>query len=132
MKKNSISLFTDLFDDNFSLFQIKNDLANLKTNIKETDKQYIFEINVAGIKKENIDININEGYLIVSVKDQQEENEKTDNYIRKEIVYKNSKRKYYIGEIKEDNIQASMDNGILTINISKESNNDLKKSIEIK
>jgi HSP20 family protein len=133
MKKNSISLFTDLFDDSFSLFQVKNDLVNLKTNIKETKNDYEFYINVAGIKKENIDIKVNEGYLVVSVKEETvKEDVNEENYIRKEMVYKDAKRKYYIGNIKEEKINATLENGILKIVVPKDNQEYEKKSIEIK
>ena len=38
MKKSNISLLNDLFDDNFSIFQLKNDFYSLRTNIKELEK----------------------------------------------------------------------------------------------
>lgn len=133
MKKNSISLFNDLFDDNFPFFQIKNDLFNLRTNIKELEKTYLFEINVAGLKKENIDIEIEEGYLVVSAKESEENtNEQQGTYLRKEIVYKSCKRKYYIGNIKQDQIHATLNDGILYITVPKEETNEKENKIEIK
>lgn len=130
MKKNSISIFNDFFDDNFSLFQIKNDLFSLRTNIKELNDMYVFDINVAGIKKENINIEVDDGYLVVNVKEEKEAESDNINYIRKEMVYKQCKRKYYIGNIKENQIKASLNEGILTIIIPKEKENS-KKNIEI-
>lgn len=132
MKKNTISLFNDLFDDNFSIFQLKNDFYNLRTNIKELEKEYIFDINVAGVNKENISINVEEDYLIVSITEQKEQEDNSDIYLRKEMSYKNSKRKYYVGNIKEEDIEASLNNGILTITVPKETNEPKKKNIEIK
>lgn len=131
MKKNSISFINDLFDDNFSIFQLKNDFYNLRTNIKELEKEYIFEINVAGINKENINIDIEDEYLIVSITENKEEKEDAI-YLRKEINYRNTKRKYYIGNVKEDSVRAELKNGILIISVSKDNNNYKKKNIEIK
>ena len=132
MKKNTISLFNDLFDDNFSIFQLKNDFYNLRTNIKELEKEYIFEINVAGVDKENINISIEEEYLIVSITEKEQQENNNDIYLRKEMSYKNTKRKYYVGNIKEEDIKASLNNGILTITVPKETNEPKKKNIEIK
>jgi len=132
MKKNSISLFNDLFDDNFSIFQLKNDFYNLRTNIKELENEYIFEINVAGVDKENINISIEEEYLIVSITEKEQQENNNDIYLRKEMSYKNTKRKYYVGNIKEENIKAALNNGILTITVPKENNEPKKKNIEIK
>ena len=132
MKKNSISFINDLFDDNFSIFQLKNDFYNLRTNIKELEKEYIFEINVAGIEKENINIDIEDEYLIVSVSETKQEEKEDAIYLRKEINYKNTKRKYYVGNVKEDSIRAELKNGILIITVLKENNEPKKKNIEIK
>lgn len=130
MKRNSISIFNDLLDDNFPFFQIKNDLFNLRTNIKELEKIYLFEINVAGLSKDDINIDIEDGYLIVTV-DEKKVNEEEKYYLRKEIVYKNCKRKYYIGNIKQDQINAKLNEGILTIEVPKEDVSKINK-IEIK
>lgn len=131
MKKNTLNLFTDIFDENFSLFQIKNDFQTLKTNIKELEKTYLFEINVAGIKKENINIDIEEGYLVVSVKEDEKQVNEDNNYIRREMSFRQCKRKYYVGEIKEDQIKASLNDGILFISIPKEEDINDKKTIII-
>lgn len=132
MKKNSLSLFNDLFDENFSFFQIKNDLFNLRTNIKEMEKGYLFEIDVAGVNRENINIDIEDNYLIVSVNENTNSANENNNYLRKEIVYKSCKRKYYIGNIKEDQIHATLKDGILFINVPKEELNQKTSKIEIK
>lgn len=130
MKKNSISIFNDLLDDNFPFFQIKNDLFNLRTNIKELEKEYLFEINVAGLTKDNINIDIEDGYLVV-IADEKKETEEENIYLRKEIVYKSCKRKYYIGNVKQDQIKATLNEGILTIVVPKEDVSKTNK-IEIK
>ncbi len=132
MKKNNINIFNDLFDDNFSIFQLKNDFYNLRTNIKELEKEYIFEINVDGINKENINIGIEEEYLIVSIIENKLEEKEDEKYLRKEINYRNTKRKYYVGNVKEESISAELKNGILVITIPKEHNEPKKKNIEIK
>mgnify|MGYP003293070464 CR=1 FL=1 len=130
MKRNSISIFNDLLDDNFPFFQIKNDLFNLRTNIKELEKDYLFEINVAGLTKDNINIDIEDGYLVVTA-DEKKETEEENIYLRKEIVYKSCKRKYYIGNVKQEQIKATLNNGILSISVPKEDTNKNSK-IEIK
>ena len=91
----------------------------------------VFEINVAGIKKENIEINVEDGYLIVNINHKDEFDKKEYNYLRKEMSYKTCRRKYYVGEIKEDQIKASLNDGILFISIPKEEDKNDKKTIII-
>jgi len=132
MKKNSISIFNDLLDDNFPFFQIKNDFFNLRTNIKELENEYLFEINVAGLTKENINIDVEDGYLVISANENNENENKENNYLRKEIVYKSCKRKYYIGNVKQEQIQATLKEGLLKITVPKEEINNKTNKIEIK
>lgn len=131
MKKNGFNIINDLFDENFSFLQIKNDIFNLRTNIKELETKYIFEIDVAGLTKEQIDINVEEGYLCVEINERKENEESQYTYLRKEIVYKNTKRKYYIGNIKENQINAKLNNGLLEIEIPKENEKESNSKIVI-
>ena len=132
MKKNSLSLFNDLFDEYFSFFQIKNDIFNLRTNIKEQEQSYLFEVNVAGVSKEDIDISVEDNYLIVTVNENNKHEHNTTNYLRKDIVYKSIKRKYYIGNIKENQINATLKDGLLLITDPKEDTTTKSNKIEIK
>ena len=91
----------------------------------------MFEINVAGIKKENINIDIEEGYLVVSVKEDEKQVNEDNNYIRREMSFRQCKRKYYVGEVTENQIKASLNDGILFISIPKEEDINNKKTIII-
>ena len=61
-----------------------------------------------------------------------EEVMENDNYLKKEICYGEYSRKFYVGSIDENLIEANYNNGILMINIPKGSKIDNKKNIEIK
>ena len=128
MKKN---LFSDLFDENFPFLNIKNNPTHLRTNIYELDEEYIFSIDVAGIKKENIDIAIEAGYLIVTINQNDElDNETNKKFVRRELLFNNVKRSFYVGDVKEENIKAALNYGLLVINVPKP-NQEIKKSIKI-
>ena len=119
MKKN---LLSTLFDD-LSLFTIKES-SKLKTDIKEFADHYIFEIDVAGHDKKDIDIRIEDNYMTVEVKTTSsfEENNESENfnYIRKERFLGSTSRTYYVGEVIEKDIKASFNNGLLIVNVPKE------------
>lgn len=127
MKKN---ILNDLFDDNFPFFNLKNNPTHLRTNIYELDNEYIFSIDVAGIKKENIDISVEDGYLIVSINQNDEIDDSNKKYIRRELVFNNMRRSFYVGDIKEENIKANLNYGLLVINVPK-INTEIKKTIII-
>ena len=92
----------------------------------------MFEVNVAGVSKEDIDISVEDNYLIVTVNENNKKEDNTSNYLRKEIVYKSSKRKYYIGNIKENQINATLKDGLLLITVPKEDTTTKSNKIEIK
>jgi HSP20 family molecular chaperone IbpA len=119
MKKN---LLSTMFDD-LSLFTIKES-TKLKTDIKEYNDHYLFEIDVAGHDKNDIDIRIEDNYMTVEVKNTssfEETSEKENyNYIRKERFLGSSSRTYYVGEVIEKDIKANFNNGLLLINVPKE------------
>ena len=108
----------------------------MKTDIKETEDEYILEIDIPGCKKENIKIDLEQGYLNVKAKVLKNTDTTSDTYIHKERFSGSCQRSYYIGNnIIEDDIKASFINGILEIHIPKKTENEdnqLKKYIEIK
>lgn len=127
-----INFFDDIFDDSL----LKKERNLMKTDIKETEDEYILEIDIPGCKKENIKIDLEQGYLNVKAEILKNTDTTSDTYIHKERFSGSCQRSYYIGNnIIEDDIKASFINGILEIRIPKKTENEdnqLKKYIEIK
>ena len=90
----------------------------MKTDIREEVNKYIMEIDFPGLKKEDILINYENGYLTIKAVKKVEL--KTEVYVRRERFYGEVKRSFYIGEKKESDIKANYENGILTISFPKE------------
>lgn len=132
-KKNEFDLFEDMFRDPFqdSFFSTR-EMKLMKTDIKEKDAEYVVEMDLPGYDKENIELEIENGYLKVTAKiskDSSNDENKEDKYIHRERFYGECSRSFYIGNnITEEDIKASFKNGILTVSIPKEE----KKKIENK
>lgn len=90
----------------------------MKTDIREEVNKYIMEIDLPGLKKEDILINYENCYLTIKAVKKVEL--KTEVYVRRERFYGEVKRSFYIGEKKESDIKANYENGILTISFPKE------------
>ena len=119
-KRNNtgMSLF-DVFDDDFFKPMFLDEQQDLKTNIKETDTDYELEVETPGYKKDQIKVSLENGYLTVSCYKEQkeEENGKHSRYLRKEIS-ESCQRSYYVGnDLKQDQIKAKYDNGILSLTV---------------
>ncbi len=107
----------------------------LRTDISELDDSYVLEMEVPGVDKKNISIELENGYLSVSAKISEERTEKDDatRYIKKERREGEAKRTFYVGDIEENKLIASCENGILKITIpKKEEEKPQKKQIEVK
>ena len=111
--------YFDLFDRNYS-----KEKEYMKTDIFESNNKYVIEIDLPGIKKEDIKINYENGYLTIKAsKTILTSNPNT--YIRRERFYGEIKRSFYIGIKKETDIKASYKEGILQISFPKE---DIQKN----
>ena len=94
----------------------------MKTDIRETDTNYALAIDLPGFKKDEIHIELKNGYLTISAakgvdKDEGEQNGK---YIRQERYAGACSRSFYVGEdVEPDQISAKFESGILQISVPK-------------
>lgn len=120
-------------NDYFDLFNSRLDKEKefMRTDIFEHDNKYIIETDLPGIKKEDIKVNYENGYLTIhAIKKSLSSNPNT--YVRRERFYGEIKRSFYIGIKKETDIKATYQNGILRISFPKEdSPNKTSKNINI-
>ena len=90
-------------------------------NVKVDDKAYTMEVAAPGIKKEFCRVSINdEGNLHVAIENKVEhkEEEKKHHYLRREFSYTNYEQDYTLPEdVDKDNIEAKVENGILTVTL---------------
>lgn len=122
--------FEDVFDDPF--FERK-DIKLMKTDIKEEDGNVVVEIDLPGYEKEDIKVDLEDGYLTVKAeKNEKKEDDKKGKYIRRERFMGMCSRSYYVGNsVKHEDIKANFKNGILTLTYPKNSESEGKRYIEI-
>ncbi|HOD68148.1 MAG: Hsp20/alpha crystallin family protein [Bacteroidaceae bacterium] len=92
-------------------------------NVIENEKDYELEFAVPGLKKEELNLQVdNDGVMSISMVSKQEDS-KTDNkrnYIRREFSYQRINQSYILpDDADHKNIKAKVENGVLTINIPK-------------
>ena len=115
--RNNFDLFDDIFGDSF----FKKEDKMMKTDIRETDNGYIIDVDLPGYKKENIKIDVTDGYLTINAKMNQKNTEDNNGkYVRRERFFGECSRSFYVGEAVEDlDIKAKFQNGILSLEIPK-------------
>ena len=114
------------FDDNF--WGKKNPLYGkhaqnmMKTDIREKDDSYELDVDLPGFKKDEIKVQLKDGYLTLSAAkglDKDEQNQK-GNYIRRERYAGTMSRSFYVGEdVTQEDIHAKYEDGILRLSVPK-------------
>ncbi len=95
---------------------------SMKTDIKEDDKNYIMDIDLPGIEKKDISVSLENGYLTIKAQANRDssEKDKKGNYIHRERFSGMASRSYYVGDIDEKFVQATFNNGVLSLTLPKE------------
>lgn len=101
--------------------------SRLQTDATETDDYYELDLNVPGIKKEDINISYENQYLTIEVSKNSINDDKK--YLIKEINSSKIKRSYYLPNVNSDSIKASLIDGVLTIKLDKASKKETKNII---
>ena len=127
--------FRDFHDADRKLYgkHIKN---LMKTDVKEGENNYEVNIDLPGFKKDEIKLDLENGYLSVSANKGIEKNEEGKNgrFIRKERYEGSMQRSFYVGDnVKEEDIKAKFEDGVLKLNVPKKDSNKIpeKKTIMI-
>lgn len=118
------SLFDDMFDDMFTspFFANRSDMA-MKTDITEKDGSYMLDMELPGCKKEDIHLELKDGYLNVSAarNAKKEEKDAKGSLVRQERYSGTFSRSFYVGDkLSEEDIKAGYENGELKITFPKE------------
>ena len=134
-KRNEFDLFDDFFrGDDF--FPRRRESSIMKTDIKEKKDKYVIQMDLPGYEKDNIDLQLKDGYLEVTASVEKEENNSEDEkFVHKERFYGHCSRSFYVGDdVSEEDIHAQFKNGILEIDIPKKDSKEAlpeAKKIEI-
>ncbi len=138
------SIFNDNVFDDFFDFPFYDDRAEkklyghhaanlMKTDIQEHDDGYTLEMDLPGFKKEEIQIELNNGYMTISAAkglDEDTKDKKSGKYIRRERYTGSCQRSFYVGEdVTEEDIKAEFKHGILKLFVPKK---EAKPAVEQK
>ena len=133
------NLFDDWMNDfgfNDNLFSSKNPLYGkhakniMKTDVRETDKGYELDVDLPGFKKDEIKVQLKDGYLTLAAAKglDKDEKDKEGNYIRRERYAGSMCRSFYVGDaVSEEDIHAKYEDGILKLSVPKKAPEKIEK-----
>lgn len=116
--KNYITNFDPFLDNLFLEGSKCNAPHMMKTDIKELEDSYELEIELPKVKKEDVKITLKDGYLTITATYNKEQED--TKYLHRERRYGEFSRSYYVDDAVElKDINASLKDGVLTVNIKK-------------
>lgn len=137
------NLFDEFFDDDFPMIpmrSIRNPLYGknaknlMKTDVRETDDTYELDVDLPGFKKDEVQLDLKDGYLTISAakgldKDQED---KKGKYIRQERYAGACSRSFCVGEgIEPRDVSAKFEDGILRVSLPKQVKKELPRNSTI-
>ena len=126
----------NLFDDDWMGFPFRDEFwgkkdpfygdqgqALMKTDIRDANDHYELDVDLPGVKKEDIKLQLKDGYLTMAATHNADNDQKDENgkYIRRERYVGSVSRSFYVGDaVKEADIHAKYEDGILKLSIPKQ------------
>ncbi len=124
------SMLDDFFGDSWPMRRsLQSD--TFKVDVQEEDKEYIVQAELPGVKKEEVNLSLEDGRLRIAVHRDEEKEEKDKNFIHKERRYCSMERNIFLQEADSEGISAKLEDGVLKIHIPKTEHIDTSKKIEI-
>ena len=137
----SENMFDDFFNDPFDreFFGAHNPLYGkhaknmMKTDIHEKDNGYELAIELPGFKKDEINVDVSDGYLTIKAAKglDKDENDKKGRLIRRESYAGACSRSFFIGDVKPEDVKAKYESGVLTLEVPKAEAKKLPSSSSI-
>ena len=127
--------FYNVLDDYFSNdWPFKRTLTHdtFKVDVEDNGNEYLIEAEVPGIDKKDINVELNDGKLMISITRDENSESKKKNFIHRERRYSSMSRSIYLEDAKPDGIKAKLENGLLKVVVPKEEkpNNSITIDVE--
>ena len=102
----------------------------MKTDVRETKNSYEVDVDLPGFKKDEIKLELENGYLTISAAkglDKDETDKETGKYIRRERYAGSTSRSFYVGNgVKNEDVHAKFENGVLRLSIPKKAAEEIE------
>ena len=130
------SILNRHFGDYYPEYGCGDDLetASMPVEITEKEKEYDIRAELPGVKKENLDIDVDKNYITIRAKKLEEHNEDSKSYKKSEFRYGEFVRTVYMPmEVDIDKTEAELEHGVLKIKAPKlYSNKEAVKKLIVK
>ena len=138
------NLFDEFWNDPFDMDRMlprgrdplygKHSKNLMKTDVRETEGSYELDVDLPGFKKEEVNVELNNGYLTIEAAKSldKDDTDKQGRYIRQERWSGSCSRSFYVGDtVKPEDVHAKFENGILQIALPKQEQKQLPSTTAI-
>ena len=126
--------FYNVLDDFFSNdWPFRRTLTHdtFKVDVEDNGNEYLIEAEVPGIDKKDINVELNDGKLMISITRDENSESKKKNFIHRERRYSSMSRSIYLEDAKSDGIKAKLENGLLKVKVPKEEKQNNSITIDV-
>ena len=121
--------FYYLMDDFFTPRSFER--ATFRMDVQENEKEYVIEAELPGVKKDDVNLDLNDGRLTISVKRDETVEDSRRNYLHRERRVSSMSRVVTLPDTDPDGIKAKLDNGVLSVCIQKQDKQAAARKIDI-
>jgi len=130
LRREMDRIFNELIPFNWRLEEPEMGVSTWspRTDLMENDDKYVIELDLPGMAKENININVQDNMLTIEGERKDETTEEGSGYLRSERSFGAFKRSFSLpAHVVEDKVKASFKNGVLTVHLPKAEKSKRKK-----
>ena len=127
LKPTGFQDFYNMLDDFFDTWPSRT----FKIDVKDSETDYTIEAELPGVKKDEVEISLEDGKLAIAVKREEKTDEQSENYIHKETRTCSMQRSVYLADAKSEGVKAKLEDGVLKVTVPKEQKTENVHRIEI-
>ena len=94
--------------------------ADFKMDVEDAGDKYVVSAHVPGVKRDQVDVELNEGRLSITVNKKDSDEEKAKNYLQKETGEYTCTRGVFLKDAATAGLTAKLTDGVLTVNVPKQ------------
>jgi HSP20 family protein len=126
-RRNDIfDVFEDFFNERPRMYG-----GNLKVDVRDLAEEYIVDVDVPGLTKEDLEIHFENERLIIAVNKEEEKETENDNYVHRERYTTSTQRSIYLKDVDPSKFSAKLEHGVLKITAKKQEEKINKYMIDI-
>ena len=111
-------VFDDLFTESVNPMRWPA-MSGFRVDVQDNDDGYVVEAELPGVARDDIDVELKDGRLTISVEREEKVDEEGKNYVHRERRHSSMARGMYLADATNDGVEARLDDGVLTVNVPK-------------